>query len=147
MALEFCLQFPEKFELIWYEFGWRFWYSAKFLKYVWTSSQFTCDHLSFGFSKLVSFISYWILQALCKEFDGFQNDWQLLWNPSNWMIFRVLLCCLFAPSQYSWMGHSRSQTTDSWWLYPKFSKVKIHIPIPNRKFCNILAFLKKKMAE
>ena len=41
-----------------------------------------------------------------KNFDGFQNDWQLLWNPSNWMIFRVLLCCLFAPSQYSGMGSS-----------------------------------------
>ena len=53
-----------------------------------------------------------------KNFDGFQNDWQLLWNPSNWMIFRVLLCCLFAPSQYSGMGSSIPGAPDCqkfWW--------------------------------
>ena len=41
---------------------------------------------------------------------------------------------------------SRSRIMDKWWLDPKFSTAQIHIPIPNRKSCQMyenLSFLQK----
>ena len=82
------------------------------------SLSWLCDLSPCIFSNVSLFFlfSFWFLHIefykhCVKNFDGFQNDWQLLWNPSNWMIFRVLLlCCLFAPSQYSRMGSSSLNT-------------------------------------
>ena len=53
----------------------------------------------------------------------------------------------------SWNGFclqwARARTTNTWWLDPKFSTAQKHIPITNRKSCEMyenLSFFSEKMA-